>query len=246
MSKFNQGISLVIPAYNEESIIGSTLDICIKHLKEITEDYEILIVDDGSTDSTGQILEYYSNKNRKIKVIHNAVNQGSGRSLFKGFKKAEKEIIVSNFADLPFDMAELGNLLTLLEDTKADFVVVTRKDRSANSFFRKVTSLANYWLIRTLFNVKVRDFQFVQLYSKRVIENMEVISYGTFVAPEMIIRSLGFGYKMKEYVCSFYPRLSGVSKCGNIRVITQTIREIFSFWFAYCISSKMRAAKSQG
>lgn len=124
----------------------------------------------------------------------------------------------------------MAGILTLLDKEEIDFVVVTRKNRKANSTYRKITSLVNYWLIRSIFNLKVRDFQFVQIYRKRIIEAIDIQSCGTFAAPEIIIGALDKGFKMREYNAVFHPRIAGSAKCGSPRVILQTLFEMIMFW----------------
>jgi len=234
-------ISLVMPAYNEEESIERAIKTSVDFLSAFASDYEIIIVNDASCDSTGQIADKYAYFNPNIKTIHNKDNLGSGRSLFLGVKRAQYDFILTNFADLPFDIKELPAALALLGERDIDFVVAMRKNRKANSLYRKITSLANYWLIRLLFNLKVSDFQFVQIYKKKVIEQMDVRSYGTFAAPELIIRALDKGFKMKEYNAVFHPRLSGSAKCGSPRIILQTLSEMVMFWCIRLVSFHNRA-----
>jgi len=224
-------ISLVIPVYNEAESISRTLKTTINGLSSITDTYEVIIVEDASSDATPRIINQCSQENHKIVPLFNKRNRGSGRSLYLGFKKAKYNLIMSNFADLPFDIKELENILPLLDNDEVDFVVVCRINRRANSFFRKITSLANYWLIRALFNIKVGDFQFVQIYKKNVLDTIDVCSNGTFVAAEIIIKAVNQGFRFKEFYTNFHPRFADKAKCGRPKVILQSVYEIISFWF---------------
>jgi len=226
-------VSLVIPAYNEEESIERAIKTSNDFLSSITNDYEIIIVNDASSDRTGQIVDRYAQLNPNVKPIHNKNNLGSGRSLFIGLKSAQYDFVLTNFADLPFDIRELCYILTLIDRENIDFVVVTRKNRKANSIYRKITSLLNYWLIRILFGIKLADFQFVQIYKKRILDVIDAQSRGTFVPPEIIIKALHEGFKMREYSAVFYPRFAGRSKCGNPKIILQTICEMIKFWFTW-------------
>jgi hypothetical protein len=151
-----------------------------------------------------------------------------------GLKAAQYDLLVTNFADLPFDINQLDKIESIL-DENSDFVVVVRKNRSANTFYRKTTSLVNYWLIRVLFGINVSDFQFVQVYKKHVIASISIESQGTFAVPEIIIKAIQKGFSFKEYRADFYPRLRGRAKCGKATVILQTIYEMFRFWFKWKI-----------
>jgi len=228
-------ISLVIPAYNEEELIERAIKTSANSLSGIAGDYEIIIVNDASSDRTGQIVDRYAQVNPNVKPIHNKNNLGSGKSLFIGLKSVRYDFILTNFADLPFDIRELPGVLALFEEEDIDFVVVTRRNRKANSTYRKITSLVNYWLIRTLFNLKIGDFQFVQVYKKKVIDAINIRSKGTFVPPEIMIKALHEGFKMKEYSAVFHPRMGGNAKYGNPRLILQTICEIAVFWYRWLI-----------
>jgi glycosyltransferase involved in cell wall biosynthesis len=235
-------ISLVIPAYNEEEGIKEALDTSGVVLQKTARNYEIIVVDDGSIDRTGEIVDRCAECDGRIRPIHNVRNEGSGRSLFTGLKNARYDFVATNFADLPFDMGELGGLLALFSGGAADFVVVSRKNRKANSFYRKITSLVNYWLIRLLFGVRIGDFQFVQVYRKKVLDAVDVGSNGTFVPPEIIIKAIGMGFIMRQYRADFHPRKAGSSKCGSPGVVIETLRDMFRFWFYWVILKKGRKA----
>jgi glycosyltransferase involved in cell wall biosynthesis len=237
-------ISLVMPAYNEEELIEHAIKISADFLSGIAGDYEIIIVNDASSDRTGQIADRYAQLNQNVKTIHNKDNLGSGRSLFIGLKSARYDFILTNFADLPFDIRELPGALALLEKNDIDFIIVTRKDRKANSTYRKITSLVNYWLIRILFNLRAGDFQFVQVYKKKVIDVINISSRGTFVSPEIMIKALHEGFKMKEYNAVFHPRMGGNAKYGNPRLILQTICEIMVFWYRWIILGERTKIKN--
>lgn len=228
-------ISLVMPVFNEQELLEETIKIFSRDLSYLVERYQIIIVNDGSTDKTGQIADKLVKTSEHIEVIHNPKNLGSGRSLLIGFKKARYDLVLTNFVDRPFDLKELGDIFPLFDDGRVDFVVVTRQDRSANSFYRKITSLVNYWLIKVLFNVKVGDFQFVQIYKKVILNDINIDATRTFVPPELIIKALIRGYRMKEFRTKFYPRTKGKSKCGRPRVILKTLHDLLRFWLKWKI-----------
>ncbi len=223
-------LSLIVPVLNEQEIIAETIEIFLKDLSGLCDEYELIVVNDGSTDNTQNILkELAATHPKKLKVITNRKNLGSGRSLINGFKCARFDLVATNFADRPFNLKELKNILPLFLEG-ADFVVVYRRDRSANSLYRKITSLVNYYLIRFLFKVKVSDFQFVQVYRKEILDNMTIAANHTFVPPEIIIKALHKGYKMREYKSIFYRREKGRAKCAHPKVILNTLCDTFKFW----------------
>jgi len=243
---FKGGLSVVVPVYNEAEIIGETIQVFIAALSRLTGDFEIVFVDDGSSDGTVRIVRKYADSDARIRVFSNDKNRGSGRSLWQGFKKAQKEFVVSNFADRPFDLSELSRMLPLFESEKIDFIVVARKDRSANSFYRKITSYTNLYLIKLLFGIKIDDFQFVQIYRKKALEGVRLVSSGTFVPPELMMRLARKGSSWRQVTAVFHSRTKGRSKCGKPQVILKTIAEMARFWFywRFCPDALLAPEKS--
>lgn len=228
---FKKSISLVMPVFNEEEIIEETIDIFVNSLSALFYDYEILVVNDGSLDATAEILNRISTKNPKIRIFHNYKNLGSGVSLWRGFKESTKELILSNFADRPFDLMDLKFIVPLFDSKELDFVIIVRGDRGANSLFRKLTSYINFLLIRLLFDVKINDFQFVQIYRKSVFSEINIVSTGTFVPPELMIRLVSRGGRYEQVRCKFHRRTKGKSKCGRLSEYAKTFKEMITFRF---------------
>ena len=228
-------VSLVVPVYNEEAIIAETIGIFNQELSRLCRDYEIIIVDDGSTDETAPILRRLAAENSRLRIFSNTANTGSGASLWKGLQHAAKDLLVSNFADRPFALTDLERVLQSADLNVTDFIVVARKDRSANTGFRKLTSLMNLWLISALFRTNISDFQFVQIYKRGILKDIEIRSKETFVPPELMIKLLSKGFKCREVVCAFHKRPGGHSKCGQPRKILRSIKEIFNFWFSWVV-----------
>ncbi|MCP4649224.1 MAG: glycosyltransferase [PVC group bacterium] len=225
-------LSLVVPVFNEEEIIEETIEIFLQDLSAVCEHYELIVVNDASSDRTQVVLDELALKYRdRLKVVKNEKNLGSGRSLVIGMRKAQFSLICTNFADRPFDLKELKCILPVFSTKDVDFMVICRLDRSANNLYRKLTSLINYYLIQLLFNTRVGDFQFVQIYRKEIIKSIRVESNRTFVAPEIIIKALAKGYKMVEYKSKFYSRTKGKAKCGHPKVILHALFDMFRFWF---------------
>ena len=232
------GISLVVPVYNEKEIIEESLGVFKKSLSGMTDNFEIIVVDDGSNDGTAEVLSRFCSE-EKIKIIHNQQNLGSGMALWRGFQEARYELVMSNFSDRPFDLDELPRILRIFARENPDFVVVARKNRSANPIFRKITSLSNFLLVRMLFGIKVKDFQFVQVYKKYVLDKIRVISRHTFVAPEIIIKAVSLGYKYCEYSTDFYPRKKGRSKYSNPWLIFLSAWEIITFFWQWQVLKRI-------
>lgn len=226
---YKTSISVVVPVYNEAEVIEKTIQSFIMKLSDLTNDFEIVLINDASTDETADILRRLASLNKNLKVFNNSKNIGSGASLWRGLQLSSKELVMSNFADSPFDLADLRDTLPLFKNNGTDFIIIVRKDRSANSPFRKITSFANYLLIKILFNSRIHDFQFVQIFRGEILKGLQIISTGTFVPPEIMLRLIFKNYKFREVRCIFHKRLDGKSKCGNLVEILRTVKEIFYF-----------------
>ncbi len=236
LGKDDLSLSIIVPAFNEEEILEETARIFIKDLDSLTEQYEIVIVDDGSTDRTAEIANYLANKYRQIKTIHHSVNRGVGSAIITGFKEAECDLVMANCADRPFDLKDLKGVFPLFKN--ADGVIVVRKDRSANTIFRKLTSIVNYYVIRLLFGINVGDFQFVQIYKKNILKNIKIESTDSFVPPELIIKVITMSYRVKEFKATFHKRTGGVPKYNDLRRYKRTLKEMLRFWWLWNIKGQ--------
>lgn len=228
-------LSYVVPVHNESPIIQITLEQFTRDftcLRNIVSDYEILVVDDGSTDDTPTIVEEFARQNTKVRLLRHEKNQGAGKAILTGLEKARMEWLSANFADQPFHVEDIRNLAPLFEGS--DMIVVCRTDRKANSWYRKLTSFGNYALIRLLFWSGIHDFQFVQFYRRTILERMPIISRGALVPPEMILRSVRQGARMSEIFRVFHERNGGSSKYGNPKYILETLIDMtrlrINFW----------------
>ncbi|MCK4994214.1 MAG: glycosyltransferase [Candidatus Omnitrophica bacterium] len=239
-------ISLIVPVFNEQEIIEETVEIYLNDLSEIFDEYELIVIDDASSDHTKELLlKLEKLYQRRLRVIMNERNLGSGRSLLRGMQSARFPYVATNFADRPFDTKELRNVMRLFEDN-IDFIVVCRRDRSANSMYRKLTSLVNYYLIKLLFGTNICDFQFVQVYRSNMLYNIKIDASGTFVPPELMLRALAGGCRNLEFKTTFYARCKGKAKCGHPRVVFRTLFDMFSFWFKFHFGLKSKYLKGKG
>lgn len=228
MPKTAPSISLVIPSYNEEANVEETVRICMEKLGAFTDRYEIILIDDGSRDRTREITERLQRESAKVRVIRNPINLGVGISLLIGLKAARNDVVVHNAMDYPFDLSDLDKVLPLLQEH--DVVVVARKDRSAHSPWRKLTSAVNFWLVRLLFGIRLNDMNFVQVYKRQVLEKVTVKAKSpAFVTPEMLIRARDEGFKICEIRAVFHRRKRGSANYGRPRDILWTLADMISF-----------------
>jgi glycosyltransferase involved in cell wall biosynthesis len=235
-------ISAIYPAYNEEENIVSTVEKTLEALRPITERFEILIVNDASRDGTGAIAEDLACKHPEVRVLHNKVNLGQGGSLVEAFRKAKYEFVVHNGMDYCFDMTDLALMIPSLDN--ADIVVATRRNRTAYNWYRKLVSVTHVTLLHLLFDLKLRDYSFVQLYPRAVWDSIPVKSRSTgFLMPETLIRAHDMGYRIAEVEVNYHPRLHGEASSGKPRVILVSIRDMLHFWLSRTLGMQSARAK---
>jgi len=220
--------------FNEQAFIHRAVEAAqevgnlMKQEGEIS-DYEIVIVDDASTDLTGTIAEGLARQDPRIRVIHNPVNRKLGGTLKAGFSAASKDIILYSDADLPFDMMELRKAYRIMRNYKADIVSAYRHDRTGEGPRRALYSYIYNFMIRTLFGLRVRDVNFsFKLMRRSVFEHFRLKSEGSFIDAEFLIRAQRLGFKIVQFGTDYYPRTRGVSTLSSWKVIFNILREMLS------------------
>jgi glycosyltransferase involved in cell wall biosynthesis len=224
-----RSITVLFPAFNEEMNIRSAMARALEAMRGRFASFELLIINDGSRDSTGAIADELAAAHPEITVLHNARNMGLGECLYLGFQCAKGELVIQNAMDYPLDLRDLDILLPALE--QADVVVAVRKAYAGYTPYRKLTSRVNRALLRLLFRPSLRDYNYTQLYKREVLEAARPTSRSTvFIAPEIIIRAHALGYRIREVEVDFHPRLAGEATSGRPLVILKSVRDMFAFW----------------
>lgn len=232
-------ITVIFPAFNEAESIRRTLDLAVAALRAQFETFEILVVDDASRDDTGRIADQLAAENSEIRVIHHSRNQGAGQAFFTALEHARGEFLIHNAIDYPFDLDDLPLLMGPMKE--ADVVVAARKRRAGYSAYRILTSVANRWMLHSLFDLHLADYNFTQLYRKVVLDSIQVESRGTaFVTPEILIRAHAAGFRIKEVEIEYHPRLTGVATSGKPRVIIASLQGMFRLWRSLRSQDKRR------
>lgn len=220
-----KSLSVFFPAYNEEGNIKKTVKSACKFLQAQDFPWEIIIVDDGSTDKTGAIAEKLAYEDKRIQVIHQT-NGGYGMALRTGFERAKYEWVVYLDADGQFDFSEINKFLPLTDSCDAIWGCrVNRKD----NFLRLVTG--KLWLIslRLLFGLKIRDVNCgFKMIKKFVIDRIGPFSStrGGMINAELAIKILRGGYCLCEVEVSHFPRQKGTASGVSLPVIFRSYWEL--------------------
>ena len=226
-------LSIFYPMWNEEEYIERALTAGRRACEQLVRsgdigDYELIVVDDASTDRTAAIADQLAAADPRVQVVHHARNRKLGGAIKTGFATATGDVILYTDADLPFDMAELPRAVRLLREYDADIVSAYRFDRTGEGYLRSVYTFAYNLLIRTLFDVKARDINFAfKLCRARVFDHVELRSEGSFIDAELVIRATRLGYEMLQFGVDYFPRTRGVSTLSSPSVITTILREMW-------------------
>ncbi|HEX6543285.1 MAG TPA: glycosyltransferase family 2 protein [Ktedonobacterales bacterium] len=221
-----RGISVVLPAHNEEAVLADTLRQCVATLSEIAPDYEIVVVDDGSIDRTGKIAEEFAIANPRIHVLHNCPQRGYGGALIAGFNAMTKPLAFFMDADGQFDIRDLALLLPLRE--QGHRAVLGYRRHRKDSPLRKVNAWGWKLLVSNLFGLHVRDVDCAfKLYDTSLVRAVDVTAEGAMVNTEMLVKLTRMGVPFVEVPVRHYPRLHGQASGANLRVIFHAFRELF-------------------
>jgi len=209
-------LSVVIPAYNEEENVPILYEKLKKVLDGLGQDYEIIFVDDGSTDGTYQRLKQLAEKDSRLKVIRFKRNYGQTAAMFASFEHAKGDVIITLDADLQNDPEDIPPLLEKLEE---GYHVVSgwRKDRKDPFLSRRLPSMVANWLISKITGVHLHDYGCtLKAYRAEVVKDLELFGDMHRFLPALTKRR---GAKITEVVVRHHPRMFGRSKYGIGRTV---------------------------
>ncbi|MEB3285314.1 MAG: glycosyltransferase family 2 protein [Candidatus Sericytochromatia bacterium] len=218
------GISCVLPAYNEADLIEKVVRNAASYLETVTDDYEVVVVNDGSTDATGEILDRLSAENARIVPVHQA-NQGYGGALQAGFARAHKDYVFFMDSDNQFDIRELDKLIPRLSEV--DVVLGYRENRQ-DHLGRKFNAFGWRCVVDLLFGLGVRDIDCAfKIFKREKLQMALPESKGAMINAEMLIKLKRRRTPWVEVPVTHFPRVAGKSTGANIKVILRAFRELF-------------------
>lgn len=257
---FARSVSMVCYGYNEEASIGGFFKKAVDLLESVATDYEIVFVDDCSTDRTWEIAQACARENARIRVWRNDRNRNIGYSFKRAVSLAQKEYLFWQTIDWSYDLSDLRIFLELLQHfglvigvrpvparllayipvVRSIYRVRTRSD----DFIRAMVSLANYYVLRILFGLNVHDFQNIQFHQTKVLQSFELRGESSFLGIEMMIRARSTGLDLMEVPIKFIPRKQGVSKGIRPAAIWKSCRDIAVNWLDW--GWRLRLARPAG
>jgi len=223
-----KSISFVLPAYNEEENIEKATISIVEVAEGLNlDDYEVIVVNDGSTDSTRDIIDRMAAANARIRAIHQPRNLGYADALKAGFTSARMGLVFYTDSDLQFDVREVKNFLPASEDY--DIVCGFRIYRY-DPFTRLFLAWGYNLLARTIFRIRVRDIDCAfKLFRREVFDVIEIRSRKFFVDTEILAKARYHGFRMTEIGVRHYPRAGGSSTVRPSHILS-TLRELARIW----------------
>ncbi|MCP4256700.1 MAG: glycosyltransferase family 2 protein [Planctomycetes bacterium] len=224
----NVSISVFFPCYNEQDNITGVVEKALAVLEKLGADFEVIIVDDGSSDNTGKIADELADKKERVKAVHHRTNLGYGAALQSGFKAATKELVFYTDGDGQFDINEMPPLLGMME--QYDIVSCYRLNRQDN-IIRKINAWCWTKLVCLLFDMKIRDIDCAfKLYKRKIFDNMKLVSTGALIDAEVLARAVSKGYRVVQQGVHHYPRTAGAQTGADLSVILRAFKELFRLW----------------
>jgi glycosyltransferase involved in cell wall biosynthesis len=217
--------------YNEELNIEHAIAVAVDALTKYSDDYEIIIVDDASTDDSPGMVARAAAENPRIRMIRHPKNRKLGGSLKTGFAAATKDLVLYMDADLPFDPDIIGKAIRALIVTGADVIAGYRHDRTIEGFKRTLYSYFYNAIIGVLFGWPHRDINFsFKLMKREVLEAIELKSEGSLIDAELIVKAKNRGFTIQQIGIDYFPRIRGESNLSSPSVILKIFRELWQLY----------------
>jgi len=235
------GLSVFFPAYNDSGTIASMVIRAVRAAATLTPDYEVIVVDDGSSDATPEIVDELARTYPAVRVVHHATNRGYGGALQTGFRSATKELIFYTDGDAQYDPAELAALWDKM-GPDADLVNGYKISRS-DPFHRIVIGRVYHHIVSIMFGLKVRDVDCdFRLMRRAIFERIDLEKTSGVICLEMMKKIQDAGFRIVEVPVHHYHRAFGKSQFFNFRRIAKTGIDVLRLWFTLVIRRRHRRA----
>lgn len=217
-------ISIFFPCYNEQDNVARVTEQAVAVAESLGADYEILIVDDGSSDATGRIADELAAARERVRVIHHERNLGYGAALQSGFKAATRELVFYTDGDGQFDIGEMPGLLPLMQEY--DIVSGYRLNRR-DGLVRVLGGWVWTRLNCLLFSLNVRDMDCAfKLYKRAIFDTIKMESTGALIDTEILARAAKKGYRITQKGVHHFPRTTGRQTGASPKVVLRALREL--------------------
>ena len=219
-----KSLSVVFPAFNEAANIRAVVEDAHQTVPKLAPIFEIIVVNDGSKDRTGEICDRLVEELSNVRVVHHPRNCGYGAALKSGIRLARYDLIFFTDADGQFDLNEIG---ALLEQADAYDIVAGYRARRQDPPHRLLFAWGWNILVRLVLGVRIRDIDCAfKVFNRHVFNKVQIHSVGAMVNTEIFAQVSRFGMTVREVPVSHFPRRHGKPTGGNISVIMRAFREL--------------------
>ncbi|MFH0942767.1 MAG: glycosyltransferase family 2 protein [Candidatus Beckwithbacteria bacterium] len=228
MKQFKQ-LSIFFPAFNEEFVIQKTIAAAIKVAREVAETYEIIVINDGSTDRTGEMIEAMISRNPSIRLISHPINQGYGAAIKSGLAAVRYPWVIACDSDGQFDLTEIKKFTPYMNNH--DLIIGYRLKRS-DSRYRRFMAFILKLVNLILFKINFKDIDCgFKLFKKEVIAAVGPLATNSAITvTEFIAKSLHQGFKIKEIGVHHHSRSGGQQTGGKPSVVIKGAKEAIRLW----------------
>ncbi len=228
-------------ALNEEASLGDYVHRAEGFLSQVTDDFELVLIDDGSTDATWTVMNDLAQTRPWLRIVKNDGNRGTGYCYRKAINVASKDYFLAQTVDWAYDLTQIGQSLHLLE--RFDVLQGVRSNalswhglgRRSDSIGKAVVSFVNYALIRVLFRLPLRDYQNVTVCPTERVQRIDLVCDSSFANPEVLLKMWWHGMTFLEVPVRFERRIRGTATGTRIQSIVRSIREILVCWFRWVV-----------
>lgn len=228
--------TMVVPMYNEEELIGAFLSRSEDDLGAVCGDgYEILVVDDGSTDNSAEILGEFCRRNGRLRALSLGRNTGIANATIAGLREARGEIVFWNTVDRVIDTRECLTKALEALGKGWDAASFYRENLEGNTLYQKILTMGNVALIRALFPWRFRAYQQFQFHRSDFVRKVVFESEGYFLVPELLFKAKASGLKICEMPAVYHGRGAGKAKGGRLKWVMRTWRDIIRLWFRWIV-----------
>jgi glycosyltransferase involved in cell wall biosynthesis len=222
------GISVFLPCHNEEDNVTRVVNNFRGQLDRFALQHEIIIVDDGSRDRTGQIADQLAASSPGVKVVHHPVNRGYGGAVISGIRAATMPYVLLCDGDGQFDAGELAHLVPMVPEYD---VVVGRRVRRADRLIRRLNGKAWTALVRVLFGIRITDVDCgFKLFKRECISDLDLRAGGAMISTELMVKLAARGARIAEVEVGHLPRLAGEQSGASPKVIMRAFAELFRLY----------------
>ena len=236
-------------ALNEERNIGRYIEQAEELLRQITDDFELIIVDDGSSDGTWKIAHGYQKTRPWLRLFKNERNRGPGYNIKLTVSHAQKDYLFWETVDWSYDVSCLPRMLPLLREFDILQGVRVRYGSLGELFrtrsdtpYKAGISLVNYLVIRLLFGLPVADYQNVTVYPRELVQRVTIETESAFTNPECLIKCWWLGASIKEIPVPFLKRQVGTATGTRPKAVAAALRDIFSWWLRWVVFGRRQLA----